>query len=343
MERPALLRHAWNLEYTGQAGKNQHFHLGSGQFGGEMSRRITVCVTDDDAAVASSLCDGLREFGFDAIEAHSGPEAIEVCTKNDVDLILLDIAMPDMDGFEVCDALKTSPETDDIIVIFVTGKNDPEDVAKGYKMGAADYITKPFNLPMVMVRVESALTNKRVQEEKPLEHEGVLDLAYTDQLTGLKNRRFLMERLAEEADKAKRHNLPLSCLIMDVDDISPVDADSGSISVDDLLAEVAMTLRTYTRTYDVLSRYDGTMFAVLLPHTPLSDATEYASKILNEVDATIYSDPNMPTKASMSVGIVTCGNGGPSDAEEIFGEAMRTLLKAKSMSGERIATCDLKA
>ncbi|MCH7910292.1 MAG: GGDEF domain-containing protein [Candidatus Hydrogenedentes bacterium] len=168
-------------------------------------------------------------------------------------------------------------------------------------------------------------------------------MAYTDQLTGLRNRRFLMERLAEEVDKAQRHNLPLSCLIMDVDNISPVDADSGAVSVDDLLAEVAMTLRTYTRTYDVLSRYDGTMFAVLLPHTPLSDATEYASKILNEVDATIYSDPNMPTKASMSVGIVTCSNGGSSDAEEIFGEAMRTLLKAKSMSGERIATCDLKA
>ena len=70
-----------------------------------MSRRITACVTDDDAAVASSLCDGLREFGFDAIEAHSGPEAIEACTKNDVDLILVAIAMHDMAGFDVCERL----------------------------------------------------------------------------------------------------------------------------------------------------------------------------------------------------------------------------------------------
>lgn len=306
-----------------------------------MGRKIKVCVVDDDLAVASSLCEGLREYGFDAIEAHTGIGALDACSDESIDLVLLDVRLPDMDGFEVCKKLKDTEKTKDLPVIFVTAKTDPADVSKGYSLGAVDYITKPYNLPMVMVRVEAAVFGKATQVGETLEHDGVIDLAYTDQLTGLKNRRFLIERLAEEAEEAHRHDYPLSCIVMDVDEIVAVEKDTGPAPVDDLLAEIAITLKAHSRSYDVIARFDGTTFAALLPHTPLKDAMGYATKIMEEVDATIFSDPNFPTKASMSVGIVSCQNGTAADAEEIFGQAMWTLLKAKSMSGTRIACDDL--
>ncbi len=295
-----------------------------------MSKRIRVCVCDDEAALAEVICEGLKNTGIDAVPAGGGAEALAVCAKGDIDLILLDVSMPGMDGYDVCRRLKANPATKDIVVIFVTGRGEPEDHEIGFALGAADYVTKPFNLPMLMLRVESALRQKGVKEDLDGDSAN-----YTDETTGLKNRRFLMERLQEEADKAHRYNYPVSCVIVDVDGVEAVNDKCGAAELNDLLAEIAMSIRGYTRSYDVLARYDGTLFVALLPHTELGNALKYAEKVINDVDASVYSDPGFPTKASVSVGVVTFQNGASSSADLIFGEAMRTLLKAKSMPKPR--------
>ena len=300
-----------------------------------MGRRIKVCVTDDEALVAEVLCEGLREHGFEAVEAHSGADALKICRQGDIDLILLDIIMPDMDGYEVCRRLKASPETEHVTVVFVTGRGEPEDHEQGFDLGAIDYITKPFNLPMVMVRVEAVLRMKYAKEPNPLDTEGLVDVAYTDHLTGLRNQRYLLERMQEEVDKAHRHDFPVSCVVLDLDGIQAVDQAVGAAPIDDLLAEVAMAIRSHTRSYDVLARYDGTLFVVMLPHTDLKSAMEYGAKIMEDIDATTFSDPNFPTKASMSVAAVTFQNGSATAADLVFGEAMRTLLTAKSQPRPR--------
>lgn len=296
-----------------------------------MARRIKVCVADDEAALTEVVCEGLKQHGFEAVPAHSGEQAIEVCQKGDIDLVLLDVAMPGMDGYEACRRLKADPETRDVTVIFVTGRDEPEDHEKGFNLGAVDYVTKPFNLPMLMVRVEAALRMKHPNEAEALDTDGLVDLAYTDQLTGLRNQRYLLERLQEEVEKAHRYDYPVSCLVLDLDGMHALNQDAGPVDLDDLLAEVALTIRSHTRSYDVLSRYDGTLFVALLPHTELDNALKYAQKIVDDVDATVFSDPSFPTKATMSVGAVTFQNGAAKTADHIFGEAMKTLLKAKSM------------
>lgn len=300
-----------------------------------MGRDVTVCVVDDDAAIAKVLCEGLKVCDYEAIEAHSGAEALEILGRGGIDLVLLDISMPEMDGYEVCRRIKSNPATADVPVIFVTVKGELDDIAKGYQLGATDYITKPFNLPMVMVRVEAALRAKRVREKTWMGN------GYTDELTGLRNRRYLLERLQEEVDKAHRYNFPVSCVVFDVDDVEAIDDEIGPVSIDDLLAELAMALRNYTRTHDVLARYDDTRFAALLPHTPYEQALRYCTKILDEIDATTFSDPNFPTRASLSIGVVTCRNGTAKSAEYVLGEAMRYLLRAKSRPENRIAGRDL--
>lgn len=298
--------------------------------------RCKVCVADDCAETAAVLCEGLKLHNYEACAVHTGTEALNVCGKGEIDLVLLDVCLPDISGYEVCEKLKANPATRDIGVIFVTVKGSPKDVAKGYSLGAADYICKPYNLPMVMVRVDAAVRERCRRERLRLEHQSLLEESYTDHLTGLRNRRYLLERLQEEVEKAHRYNYPVCCVVFDVDDVRPVDDELGPVSLDDLLAEVGMTIRNYSRTFDILARYDGTMFAAVLPHVPLEDARSYAQKIMEEVGSTTFSDPNFPTEASVSVGIVACQNGSAQGADYVLGEAMRGLLQAKSSPEERL-------
>ncbi len=290
-----------------------------------------VCVVDDCVDDALILCEGLKLNNYKAIPAYNGSDALDLCLKERFDLLLLDSRMPDIDGFEVCRRLKASPQTRDIGVIFVTAKGEPQDIALGKEMGALDYITKPFNLPMVMVRVDAALRHlQALKKQRSGEMEALADDAYTDDLTGLRNRRYLMERLLEEVEKAHRYDYPIACLAIDVDEAQPIDDELGPVSLDDLLVEVGMTLRNYSRTYDIVARYDNTLFAAILPHADHKEAVGYARTILGEIDATTFSDPNFPTKAQLRIGIAAARNAALDQGELLLGEAMRGLFEAKS-------------
>ena len=301
-----------------------------------------VCIVDDDTEVASVLVEGLRLFDYEAFCVPSGEKALERCAEGDVDLVLLDVNMPGIDGFEVCRRLKADAVTRDIVVIFCTVRGESEDLQAGYQVGAYDYLTKPFNLPVVVVRVESALRKKHMNGQlDEFEPESFMDTAYTDTLTGLRNRRYLLERLQEEVEKAHRYDYPVSCVVFDIDDTAPLEEDVGQASIDDVLAEIALTVRHYSRTFDVVARFDGTILVALLPHVPIDNAVCYAKKILEEVENTIFADPCFPTKAHLSIGVVTGQNGSAKGAEFILGEAMRALLQAKSQQKERLYACNL--
>ena len=287
--------------------------------------RYRVCVADDDADSADVLCEGLRSHNYDAIAVNTGAQALEMCAQGAVDLILLDVGLPDISGFEVCEHLKQEPSTEDIQVVFVSVRGTPPDEIKGFELGASDYICKPYNLPIVMVRVDAAMREKIVRDRLRIEHETMIGGSYTDQLTGLRNRRYLLERLQEEVEKAHRYNYPVSCLVFELGDVHPLDEELGPVSMDDLLAEVAMTLRNYSRTFDVV-----------LPHSPAEHAVRYANKIMGEVNSTTYSDPNFPTEAKLRAGIAACPKGSGRGAEYVLGEAMRGLLHALATSSEPV-------
>jgi len=305
--------------------------------------KFRVCVTDDCVETAEVLCEGLKLHGYDAVAVDSGEATLDLCEQERFDLVLLDVCLPKMSGYDVCRALKANPKTQDICVIFVTVKGNPEDVSLGFQLGAADFITKPYNLPIVMLRADVALTKKLEHERLRTQHDYVLDNSYTDFLTGLRNRRYLLERLQEEVEKAHRYNYPVSCVMFDVDDVRALDDELGSVPLDDLLVEVGMTLRNHSRTYDVLARYDGTLFAAILPHSPLDDAVKYVEKIMEEVGATTFSDPSFPTEARVSAGIVACQNGSAQGADFVLGEAMRGLLQAKGQTDQRMFARNLAA
>ncbi|MDP7640001.1 MAG: response regulator, partial [Candidatus Hydrogenedentes bacterium] len=130
-----------------------------------MGRKMKVCVVDDDIGATTVLCDGLRLNGYEAVGVYSGADALKVCAEGGIDLVLLDILMPVMDGYEVFENLNSNEATTHIPVIFVSAKDGEADVQKGLRLGAVEYITKPYNLPMVMVRVEAALNANGARAE----------------------------------------------------------------------------------------------------------------------------------------------------------------------------------
>jgi diguanylate cyclase (GGDEF)-like protein len=191
---------------------------------------------------------------------------------------------------------------------------------------------------MVLVRVAAAM---RTPFDLNNASETIRDTAYTDRLTGLRNQRCLLDRLDEEVSKARRYDYPVSCVVFDIDEVQPLDKELGLAPLDDLLVEIGLILRNYSRAHDVLARYDGTLFAAILPHTPLPYAIGYVDKILRELDTTTFSDPSFPTRASLRAGIVSCQNGSAYGAEYVLGEAMRGLLQAKSTRTERLVARNL--
>jgi diguanylate cyclase (GGDEF)-like protein len=300
---------------------------------------VRVCVADDNREAADVLCEGLRNNEYEAVAAADGNEALEVCRTQAIDILLLDVCMPGMDGYEVCRQIKADPETRDIEVIFVTVKGSQEDVDRAFELGARDFITKPFNLPMVMVRVDAAARQRGAGQL--LDEGDAVAEAFTDSETGLYNRGYLLRRLDEEVEKAGRYNYPMSFVVFDVDDVQPVDEEVGGVGLEEVLPDVALCVRRLSRTADVLARYDGSQLAAILPHCSVNDAICYAGKILGEVDATTFSDPNFPTVARMSIGITTCQNGSAESGESVLGTAMQCLLQAKSLGSDRVVARDL--
>lgn len=300
-----------------------------------MARKARLCVADDNEQAAGSLARQLRLHAYDTVEAYSGQDALSACRTGGIDLILLDINMPDINGFEVCEQLKAAPDTDNIPVVFVTARGELAAIERGIGLGASDYITKPYNFPMVLLRVESVLSGNSTRAPMYLDHVSVLDSVYTDQMTGLRNRRYFMERLQEEADKADRYDFPLSVAIFAIRDFESLDESQHHLPTEDLLTEVAMGLRSHSRAYDVIARYDEAVFSVVLPHLPFSEAICYCEKILDEFDHTTLSEPKRPTRATLTAAAVTCQRSAVRTADDIFGEAMKMLLRAQSAADKR--------
>jgi len=217
------------------------------------------------ASVVGTLCD--------VQTATSSQQGLDMALQYQPDLILLDVLMPDMDGFEVFRRLKNTPRTAHIPVIFITGVADKNAEELGLNMGAADFIAKPFRSAVLLARVRNHLES--AQQKQWLER-----LSHIDGLTGIANRRYFNTMLSREFSRSQRHRQPLAVLMIDVDDFKAFNDHYGHQHGDACLQQVAQAIaKCMQRPGDIAARYGGEEFVCLLPDTDLEGAVKLAHDI----------------------------------------------------------------
>jgi diguanylate cyclase (GGDEF)-like protein len=226
-----------------------------------------ILVVDDVPDNIKLLAYELTDEGHAVLVAHDGPQALARADAERPDVILLDIMMPGIDGIEVCRRLKDDPLLRSIPVIMVSARGQEADVVAGLDAGAMDYVTKPFNLPVVLARVRAAERVKAAHDRQLEQNRALAEVATVDPLTSVRNRRFLADALHAAVSFSARHTLPLSLVMLDVDDFKRYNDTFGHPAGDDVLRTIAGILRAGLREHDVVARYGGEEFAVMLPAT----------------------------------------------------------------------------
>ena len=264
------------------------------------NKRSTVMIIDDDLANIQIL-NAILEDDYDILFAKDGPSALNLVKQAQPDVILLDVVMPEMDGYEVCRHLKTDSETHAIPVIFVTELNDIGAELKGLKVGAIDYITKPVSPPIVQMRVKNHIELKQARDSLAL-------LAITDTLTGLANRRHFDTILMMECERLVRNHEPLSLLILDIDYFKRFNDQYGHVAGDECLKKVGQTIKScLLRPADLAARYGGEEFACILPYTLKEGAIILAERIRTTVAAINFQNDATQDDifVTVSLGVVT--------------------------------------
>jgi len=295
-----------------------------------------ILIVDDAPENIEALAALLKE-SYMIVAARTGEQGIHMAQKTRPDLILLDIVMPGMNGYDVCRQLKQADLTKDIPVIFITALSEAIEEANAFKIGAVDYITKPFQPLVVKARVQTHLNLK-------MKTDMLEALASLDGLTNIHNRRKFDENIAHEWKRAIRNQSPLSLIMMDIDYFKHYNDHYGHASGDECLKKVAAGLKeTLQRPNDFLARYGGEEFVAILPDTDLKGAEYIGNKIHGMMD-----DLNIPHAASeaadhvtMSLGICTVllGHVNPSPIQLV--EAADQLLYQSKVAGRNRFTSRL--
>lgn len=288
----------------------------------------------DDQPVNIQLLNQVFQGECQVFAATSGAQALQIATAKLPDLILLDVVMPGMDGFEVCAKLKDDPLTAHIPVIFVTGHRDEESEARGLDVGAVDFISKPVNSRIVRARARTHIQLKRQSDL-------LRQLVYLDGLTGLANRRRFDEMGGIEWERAQRRDNPLCLALVDVDWFKRYNDSMGHQAGDECLRAVAQALTVGARRAgDLLARYGGEEFVLLLPDTPLEGGVAVAEQLRAAVEALARPHPSSDFgHVTVSVG-VSCREGMMPQAtlEALLSAADERLYTAKAQGRNRVAS-----
>ena len=268
------------------------------------------------------------------IRCESDPEdGLEAVKDFKPDLILLDIVMPKLSGFEVITQLKENMETCDIPVIFLTGLSDRKNELRGLSLGAVDYVKKPFDAHAVILRVETQF--KIINLVKELYTQSI-----TDHLTGLGNRRHFNNILATEWKRSSRSKMPLSFVIADIDHFKKFNDTFGHFSGDIVLKDVANVIKECAkRVTDYVARWGGEEFAIIMPETEITGAFFVAEKIRAEVEKNVFeieNDVKVNVTISMGVNSVVVSPCKDYSIESFLSDTDKALYKAKELGRNKV-------
>ncbi len=295
-----------------------------------------VLIADDDRLTRELVAQLLRAQGMQVEVVENGKLAVDRVGLGGIDLVLLDIVMPGLSGIDCCRLIKTMTAETFLPVMLVTAKSDTESRVEGLRIGADDYVCKPFDERELLARVNGMLRIKRLHDHVQESRARLEQLAVMDELTGLYNYRYLHTRLGEEFKRAERYRDPLACAMVDIDHFKQFNDTHGHDVGDAVLREVANRLKAGLREIDVVARYGGEEFLLVLPSTHFAGALTVADRIWRAVSQTPVMANGTEQRVTVSVGVALYPSRDIKSKDQLLKAADRALYQAKADGRDRI-------
>ena len=300
-------------------------------------KKPTILVVDDMTTTLLLLHDLLKDT-YEVKIAKSGTKALEILeSPNDIDLILLDIEMPDINGYDVCKRIKNNETIKNIPIIFITGRTSQEDEEYGLNLGAIDYITKPFNKTITKLRLKNYL-------ELKIKNDMLEKLSMYDGLTNIRNRRFFDETFEKTFSEIKRDKKSLAVLMIDIDFFKPYNDNYGHGQGDETLRKVAKALeKTIKRASDFVARYGGEEFVILLKDINKDGVEAVANNLLNAVRELkiTHEFSKIENYVTVSIGVSYYNSSSDITKLELLLKADETLYNVKNSGRNNFAILEV--
>lgn len=292
-----------------------------------------VLIVDDNPIIQKMMNISLSKAGYEVMSAENGRDALRKFDQKFYPIVLTDWMMPEMDGLELCRAIRKLPTDGYVYIILFTAKDSKEDIIKGLEAGADDYLTKPVNHPELMARLNTGVRILDLEKSLRKANEEIRILSITDHLTGCYNRGYIGEHLPREIKRAHRYKHSLSVIIGDIDHFKKVNDSYGHQAGDHILCEFVRLLKGSIRdNVDWLARYGGEEFLIALPETDLNGAMILAEKLKLVVseDSFLYKEKTINITASFGVtGFDVLESYDDIVVENIINKADKYLYQAK--------------
>ena len=306
---------------------------------------MNILLVDDTRTEQHIMTVRLNDMGHDVICCSNGKEAIDLYNQYDFDLVLMDVIMPIMDGYEAAQEIRKHRDNW-VPIIFLSGRTDPDDIAAGIEAGGDDYLTKPVDETILAAKMSAmqriaAMRHRLISVSNDLEkaNDELQKLANADGLTGLANRRIIDEYLEKETARSIRSDHPIAVIMIDLDNFKLYNDNYGHIAGDSCLKKVSKVLKnSVRRPEDLVGRYGGEEFCVILPNTDMNGASFVAERIRSDVEGLNIPHAKNITGSvvTLSVGISSRVPGSKSTATQLLSNADKALYKAKSSGKNQV-------
>jgi len=296
----------------------------------------TILVIDDSKLIAHVAKNILSKQGHEVLLAEDGETGLDIAKDNEPDLILLDLILPGIDGYGVCQRIKNDSNIADIPVIMLTSKAEHADKVRGLELGASDYVTKPFDEGELLARVNTHLRIKELHESLQEKNRQLLEMANRDGLTGLYNHRYFQETLFKDFQRAVRYKESLSCIMFDVDHFKKFNDTYGHQTGDVVLKTLGGLVKELMRDSDLAARYGGEEFTLILYHTTKNDAVMIAERLRKTVEQHKFKSENLILNVTISIGVASYYHPDIQDAKTLIECADKALYKAKEEGRNKV-------